>query len=275
MSVSNAVAPEWEAVQRWESPEWESPHQPDPFYPYLARSSRAGRRLVPAVKRLLPLARRAVGPAVNSVLAASVSTTTRATPTRRGGRSGRRRALLLLKQLGDIIRRGEAEVESAEAALFGSPESEWESSHPESSQAALSEVLAAEAAHTTSESEAEALLGAALPITISIIAGPRKLRRVTPALVRANAQLVRGLRRTGPDGRQLLRLVPRVQRGTVASIANLLGSGRRVTPSMVPPIMAAHAARVLGNPRISGPALLRNTVIRQRTVRPARPRHRP
>jgi len=57
--------------------------------------------------------------------------------------NGRRRALWLLDQLRDLIQRGEAEVESAEASLFGTPETEWESGHPENAQAALTEVLAA------------------------------------------------------------------------------------------------------------------------------------
>jgi hypothetical protein len=129
-------------------------------------------------------------------------------------------------------------------------------------------VLAAEAAHTPSEAEAEALLGAALPITIRIMSGRGQLRRVTPALVRANARLVRGLRRSGPAGPNLLRLVPTIQRKTVATIKQQ-HSGRPVSPSMVAPIMAAHAARVLGTPRKCGPALVRNAVVRQRTVAPA------
>jgi hypothetical protein len=279
-------SPEWESTE-WGSPEWESAHESDRFFPFLAPlAAKAlpmiGRRLLPTIRRLLPVARRAVGPVVNSILATPGSAAPRAGVARMGVTgtsarpgSGRQRALLLLRQLGGIIRRGEAEVESAEAALFGTPETEWESGHPESAQAALTEVLAAEAAHTASEAEAEALLGAALPITIRIIVGRQKLRRVTPALVKANSQLVRGLRRCGPHGRQLLRLVPRVQRGTVASIAHMQRTGRPVPPAMVAPIMAAHAARVLGNPRISGPALVRNAVIRQRTVRPPRLHHRP
>jgi hypothetical protein len=133
-------------------------------------------------------------------------------------------------------------------------------------------VLAAEAAHTASEAEAEALLGAALPITIRIIAGRRSLRRLTPALVQANGRLVRGLRRSGPAGPQLLRTVPAIQRRTLASLKAMQRSGRPIRPTMIAPLMAAHAAKVLGTPRICGPALVRNTVIRQRTVPPRRPR---
>ena len=38
---------------------------------------------------------------------------------------------------------------------------------------------------------------------------------------------------------------------------------------MVPRVMAAQAARVLGSPQIAGPALMRNTAVRYRTVAPA------
>jgi hypothetical protein len=80
---------------------------------------------------------------------------------------------------------------------------------------------------------------------------------------------VRGLRQSGPAGPNLLRLVPTIQRNTVATIKQQQRSGRPVPPSMVAPIMAAQATRVLGTPRKCGPALVRNAVVRQRTVAPA------
>jgi len=187
--------------------------------------------------------------------------------------SGRATALLLLEQLRGIITRGEAEAEATESSLF-SPEHESESGAPEAHDARLTEVLAAEAAHTASESEAEALLGAALPVTIRIMAGPRSLRRVTPALVQANSRLVRSIRRSGPAGPQLLRTVPTIQRRTVASLRAMQGSGRPVAPRMVAPVMAGHAARVLGTPHICGPAIVRNTVVRRGSVRTGGPRPR-
>jgi hypothetical protein len=285
---------EWE----WEHPEthetheweWEGEGEADPFLPFLLPlAAKAlpmlGKAVMPAIRRLIPAAKRAVGTTVRNILAPSRGPAPGAAAAAggvpggvacpscaAGSRRHRQHALRLIRELHGIVLRGEAEAEAAEAALFGTAEAEWEGGHPAAQEAALTEVLAAEAAHTASETEAEALLGAALPITIRIISGRRRLRRVTPALVSANARLVRGLRRSGPAGPALLRVVPKIQRNTVATIRHAQRTGRPVPPSMVAPIMAAQAARVLGTPHKCGPALLRNAVIRQRTVAP--PGHR-
>lgn len=165
------------------------------------------------------------------------------------------------------------EAEQLESELFGSNEFEGElAAHETAHEAALTEVLAAEAAHTESESEAEALLGAALPITITIMGGSRVLRTVQPTLAQANARLVRSIRRSGPSGPQLLRTVPSIQRRTVASLRAAQRAGQPVTPSLVSRVTAGQAARVLGTPHLCGRAIVRNTAIRQSTV--ARPGQR-
>jgi hypothetical protein len=308
MASASSFAPEWE-LHEWEHPEtherewehpeaqetheweWEHPEAPewewegegtneaDPFLPFLlplaAKALPAlGRAIMPAVRSLIPAAKQAVGTTIKNVLAPDAGPGAAAARAPGGSGTGRQQALHLIRQLRGIILRGEAEAEAAEAALFGTAETEWESEHPAAHEAALTEVLAAEAAHTASEAEAEALLGAALPITIRVMSGRRRLRRLTPSLVRANTRLVRGLRRSGPAGPQLLRLVPKIQRNAVASISQLQRSGRRVPPRMVGPIVAASAARVLGTPSKCGPALVRNAVVRQRTVAPTHLRRR-
>jgi hypothetical protein len=311
MASANSFAPEWE-VQEWEHPEshelehfeshewehpethewesheweWEGEDEADPFLPFLLPlAAKAlpmlGKAVMPAIKRLIPAAKQAIGSTIKNVLAPSggpgPGAPAAAAPTAAGPGSRRHHALRLIRELHGLVLRGEAEAEAAEAALFGASEAEWESGHPASAEAALTEVLAAEASHTASEAEAEALLGAALPITIQIIGGRKRMRRLTPALVKANARLVRGLRRSGPAGPSLLPLVSKIQRNTVASINVAQRAGRPVPPSMVAPIMAAQAARVLGTPRKCGPALVRNAVIRQRAVAPPgrRPLARP
>jgi hypothetical protein len=284
VSTLSTFAPEWELQeQEWEQPEsqeWEGSGEADPFLssllPLAAKALPAiGQALLPAVRQLIPQAAQAIGTTVTNLLpgpaAAAGASGPGGAPSRPpgGAHSGRQRALRLIRELHGVVLRGEAEAEAAENALFGTGSGELESGHPSASEAALTEVLAAEAAHTPSEAEAEALLGAALPITIRIISGRGQLLGVTPALVRANARLVRGLRRSGPAGPNLLRLVPKIQRNTVATIKQQQRSGRPVSPSMVAPIMAAQATRVLGTPRKCGPALVRNAVVRQRTVAPA------
>jgi hypothetical protein len=139
--------------------------------------------------------------------------------------------------------------------------------------------MAAEATHTASESEAESLLGTTLPITITIMGGRGAVRPIYPSLVQANRRLVQGIRSSGPGGTQLLRVVPTIQRRTIATLRAANRSGVPVTPQLATRVMAGHAARVLGSPRRCGPALVRNTVIRRATVAPAgsplsRPRRR-
>lgn len=186
--------------------------------------------------------------------------------------SAARRATVagLLRQLSALFGEGESEAAALEAEFFGANEFEGElAAHETAHEAALTEVLAAEAAHTEDESEAEALLGTSLPITIRIMGGRRALRHVTPTLVRGNARLVRSLHRSGPTGRQLLRAVPAIQRRTIASLHAVLRRGRPITPTLVARVMAGHAARVLGTAPILGRSLVRNTAIRQGTVAPA------
>ena len=155
----------------------------------------------------------------------------------------------------------------AEAQFFGANEFEGElAGHELAHEAALTEVLAAEAAHAETESEAEAILGTTLPVSIYVLRGRRALRPLLPALARANVDLVRGIRRSGPAGRQLLRVVPSVQRRTVASLLAAQRGGRPVSPALVAPIMAGQAARVLGTPHLCGRALVRNATIRRGTV---------
>ena len=280
MSSLSTFAPEWELHEpEWEQPEsqeweWEGSGEADPFLSSLLQSGARAlpaikQALIPAARQLIPEASQAIGTALTNVLLPDPAAGPGGRSGTGGAGSGRQRALRLLHELRGMVLRGEAEAEAAEAALFGTGSGELESGHPDADQAALTEVLAAEAAHTPSEAEAQALLGAALPITIRTMRGRRQLRPVTPALVRANARLVHGLRQSGPAGPNLLRLVPKIQRNTVATIKQQQRSGRPVPPSMVAPIMAAQATRVLGTPRKCGPALVRNAVVRQRTVAPA------
>ena len=190
------------------------------------------------------------------------------------GRPGvpQRRATVagLLRQLADVFGEGELETAELEAHLFGASSAEGElANHEVAHELALTEVLAAEATHAPL-AEAEALLGAALPVTVRVLGSRRLLRPVMPTLVRANSQLIAGIHRLGPAERELLRLVPAVQRRTIASLRIIRRSGRQLTPDLVAQVMAGHVARVFGTPQIAGPALVRNLTIRQGTVAPAR-----
>jgi hypothetical protein len=164
------------------------------------------------------------------------------------------------------------EAEQMEAEFFGTNEAEAEVAATEDARdAALTEVLAAEATHCESESEAEALIGTAVPIAISSMGGKRALRHVMPTLVHSTTELVRFLHQRGSAGRQLLRLIPTILRRTVASLHAAQQSGRAINSDLVRRLMALQAAQVLGNSQLLMRAMTRNTLIRQHTVALAEP----
>jgi len=175
----------------------------------------------------------------------------------------------LFYQLGRIFAQGESEAAAQEAYLFGTNEFETEiAAHHLAQEAALTEVMGAEAAHTGSESEAQALLGAALPLSMQVVGGRISTRRLTPTLMRVNAQLVLYLHRQDKDGRQLLRAMPAVQRRTISSLNAAQRAGIPVTPALASQVMTGQAARVLSTPQIARRALVRNMMVRRNTVAP-------
>jgi hypothetical protein len=173
----------------------------------------------------------------------------------------------LVAQLRSILGEGESQAAALEAQFFGVNEFEGElANHDAAHEIALTEVLAAEAAHTTSESEAEALLGAALPITLRAMGGSPMLRRATPSLLQANVNLVRNLHRQGQEGRPFLRIVSAIHRRTIASLQAVQKRGGAITPELVSQIMRAHTSQILRKPQVLGPTLIRNFAIRRAKV---------
>jgi hypothetical protein len=168
-----------------------------------------------------------------------------------------------------ILQEGEAMAAEAEAEAFGGSQGEAEVGHSEMShEAALAELLAAEAAMAGSEAEAASITSAALPLTITIMRADRAVRPVVPVLIQANARVARTLARSGPQGRQLLRAMPHIHRVTVGSLKSAARSGRRVTPQLAVGAMAAATRRVLGDPRRVEAVVNRNLALRQRTAPP-------
>jgi hypothetical protein len=176
---------------------------------------------------------------------------------------------LAAKLTSALVKEGEIESVQMEAEFFGVNEAEAEVAQTETAhEAALTEFLAAQAAEATTEAEAEAAMGASLPITITIMGGRRALRRVMPILTQANSQLVKTLAQQGPVGRQLLRTVPAIQRQTVATLKAAARSGRPISGALAVRAMAAASRRVLGNPQRVQQTMVRNAVLRQRTAPP-------
>ncbi len=131
-------------------------------------------------------------------------------------------------------------------------ESEWEEEVNPQQRAysgALMEHLAHAAATTESEAEAEAFIGALVPLAA------RLLPRAAPALLRAAPNLVRGLAgatrvlRRNPATRPLVRTLPTVLRRTAANVARQTAQGRPVTPQRAVQTLARQTAQVIGSPR--------------------------
>jgi hypothetical protein len=246
---------EWESPEshEWESTEWEHPEaqewewEADPFFGKMFKRLASG--IGSVAKRIAPGAVRALAGMIPGV----------------GAIAGP-----LLGQLTQrLLQEGEAMAAEAEAEAFGGSHGEAEVGTSETAhEAALSELLAAEAAMATSEAEAASTISATLPLTITIMRADRAVRPVMPTLTQANARLARTIARSGPQGRQLLRTMPTIQRVAVGTIKSAARSGRRVTPPLAVGAMAAATRRVLGNPRRVEATVNRNLVLRQRTAPP-------
>ncbi len=170
--------------------------------------------------------------------------------------------------LNALLREGETAAVTLETQLFGHTEAEAEVANSEVAyEAALAEVLAAEASHSGSESEAEAFLGAAVPGIIQSMGGGSVLRSVMPTLVLANARLVRLMHQKGPEGRRLIRLMPTILRRTVASLKSAHQAGRSINSDLALHLLVNHVSQVFGNSGAVTSGIIRNAVIQKRTTR--------
>jgi hypothetical protein len=250
---------EWESHEtaQYSSPYSNSEDEGEYFFKKAFRS--IGRGLKSVIKAAAPLAKR-FAPIVAGKLAALIPGI------------GPIAGPLAAKLTSALVQEAEMEAEHMEAEFFGTNEAEAEVGQTEAAhEAALTEFLAAQSAEATTEAESEAALGAALPITITIMGGRRALRPVMPVMAQANSQLVQTLRRQGPVGRQLLRTVPAIQRRTVATLKAIAKSGQPVNGATAVKAMAAASRQVLNNPRLVQGSIVRNAVLRQR-VAPPNPR---
>jgi hypothetical protein len=118
------------------------------------------------------------------------------------------------------------------------------------------------AATARSEAEAEAFIGALIPLATRII--PRvapMVMRAAPGLLRGVASVTRTLRRN-PATRPLVRTVPTIVRRTVADINRQSAGGRRqVSPQQAVQTLARQTQRVLCSPQQAQAALRRNAAI--------------
>jgi hypothetical protein len=182
-------------------------------------------------------------------LAGLAAQAARSPALRRIGRAAARSALRGLD--GRAAAEGELELEGEwEAEYEGEEEGEYEANpirrvYPD----ALMEHFGHAASTARSEAEAEAFVGALVPLAARVVP------RVAPAVLRAAPQLVRGVARVtrtlrrNPATRPLVRAVPTIVRRTTANLARRAARGQPVTPRVAVRTLAGQTARVLSSPR--------------------------
>ena len=174
--------------------------------------------------------------------------------------------------VGSLVSEAEMEVAEMENHFVNTFAETGEAEHPEVHEALLSELLAANAVGAQTEAEAEAEIGATIPLTIRVMRAGRSVLPVTPALVQANVRLVKTLRRQGQGGRELMRLLPTINRLAVA-ILNRAARLQRLTSPLAVRAMAVATNRVMSNPRTVRKVVQRNMALRVR-AQAAKPRGR-
>lgn len=238
---------EWELQEASHSSSQESEAESEYSFKRMLNSvQKVARASAPVAKQLAPIATKAL---IGSTSLSSINPSIR-------------------NLLNSLLRDGETTTIAMEAQLFGNNELETEVGNTEVAyEATLAEVLAAEASHSSSESEAEAFLGAAVPGIVKNMGGRGALRAIMPTLVLANARLVRLLHQKGPQGRRLLRLVPSILRRTIASLQAAHRQGRPIDSKLALQLMADHVSRVFGNSQVVASGIVRNAVIQRQATR--------
>jgi hypothetical protein len=109
--------------------------------------------------------------------------------------------------------------------------------------------LARQAAMTESEGEAEAFIGALIPLAAKVIPrAARLIARNAPTLVRTARRITRNLRRD-PTTRRLVQAMPVVLQRTAQSLADQAASGQPVNADTVTRTLSRISGRVLrGHP---------------------------
>lgn len=149
----------------------------------------------------------------------------------------------LLKGLGGALGLGEGEYEYEYEDEF-----EYESA-PMTEYELVMENLAYRAAHSESEAEAEAFLGALVPMAARLIPSAAKaITSVAPSLVQGVAKMGRALYRN-PNTRQLLQTVPQILKGTTRTLAQQVQQGQPLSKTTAVRALAANTAKVLDNPK--------------------------
>ena len=249
---------EWEWEMEGEG-EWEleGEMESEEFFGWIAdlagRAGTAlGRRAVPVLQR------------ISRQAAQSVESTVDGARSRLGIPQSRG----FLGTVNDAYRRYQAAQRSQQQELETEWEGEWEAAPPTPvsplATRALMEHLGHAATQAESEEEAEAFIGALIPLAAQI------LPRVAPAVMRAAPQLLRGAAnmvrtlRSNPATRQLVRTVPSIVGRTVQSLGSQIAQGRPITAQGAVRTLSRQTQRVLGSPQQAVQAYRRSRALDRR-----------
>jgi hypothetical protein len=150
---------------------------------------------------------------------------------------------------------GEYEFEfEGEFESFSNPQKRLETE-------ALMAHLGNAAASAESEEEAEAFLGALIPLAAQLVP------RVAPMVMRAAPQLINGVANAArtlmnsPATQQLVRTLPTIAKNTVGSIARQVANGQPVTVQSAVRTLARQTANVIGQPQQAVKAYRQNQAL--------------
>ena len=125
----------------------------------------------------------------------------------------------------------------------------------------LSERLAAEAASTESELEAQALAGAVPACLLSHT--PAKVKKVAPTISKGVAKITRVLRKTG-RGKKVVPAIADITKRTVATLVKKALKGKPITNQTAARVLAKQTKKVLTSPKKTAVALSKNKIKRKK-----------
>jgi len=125
----------------------------------------------------------------------------------------------------------------------------------------LSEQMAAEAAVTESEAEAQALAGAIPSCILSHT--PAKIKKVAPTIIKDLSKVTRVLRKTS-KGRKIVPVIANITKRTVATLAKKAQKGKPITHATASRVLAKQVKKVLTSPKKTAVALSKNKIKRKK-----------
>lgn len=169
--------------------------------------------------------------------------------------------------LGQIMRESEYEFEDETGGQFefeGELTGEFEFEIAPQMEA-VAEALAGAAAKAQNEAEAEAYAGAAVTRVLS--SKSAAVQKQIPAIVKASAQLTRGLRQN-PSSRILVRTLPTIVQRTGQALTQKAAQGQPITRPVVAQVMAAQARNALKNPMATARLIANSAKTAQKVTQP-------